>query len=91
MPIHKSNYKEGSNMSTEVTYSRKATFIKSENGEYIARNKRAKTVVRKAGKRKCVSHAQLAKLVGVGTYKFYVVTARMHKDGKTPVLMPIKF
>lgn len=64
-------------MSTEVTTikPRKATFkvVKGEgkNRVYRAVNKRAHTVVRKAGKRELITREQLLNFRNKGSYKFY--------------------
>ena len=55
-------------------YSRKATFVEQTvKGQrtFVPVNKRAKTVVKKLGKRTRVTAAELRTVVGKGSYKFY--------------------
>lgn len=54
--------------------SRKATFTVTGKGKdrvFIAVNKRAKTVCKKAGKRTKLTASQLEAMVGKGTYTFH--------------------
>ena len=58
-------------------YQRKATFVATttKQGRVFAPvNKRAKTVVKKLGKRTKVTAAELKSSVGKGSYKFYAYT-----------------
>lgn len=53
---------------------RKATFTVEGHGKqriFHALNKRGHTVARKAGRRTKLTYAQLKKMKGVGSYKFY--------------------
>ena len=62
-------------MSSTIT--RKATFnVAKVKGSrtFVPVNKRAKTVVKKAGKRTKVTVADLKKLEGSGTYVYYAYT-----------------
>lgn len=68
-------------------YTRKATFrlrIKDGKKFYVAVNKRAKYVCRRAGKRSILSHAVLKSYVGAGSYEFYYYNSN-------GLLKPIKF
>jgi hypothetical protein len=71
---------------TAQKFTRKATFVvigTGENREFKPVNKRAKTVVKKAGKRVKVSLAALRELVGSGSYTY-------HYYDKQGALKPIK-
>lgn len=59
------------------TISRKATFTVKGTGKnrvFTAINKRAHTVVRKAGKREHITYEALKALEGTGTYKYFHYT-----------------
>lgn len=65
-------------MSNQV-YTRKATFkvVTDKSGKvYTPVNKRAKTVVKRAGKRTKVTLADLKKLKGTGTYTYWYYNAK---------------
>lgn len=74
-------------MGSTATYKpRKATFTQEGKGKdriFTPVNKRAKTVVRKAGKRTKVTLEQLHALKDTGSYTYYVYT-------KKGVLAPLK-
>lgn len=74
-------------MGATTTYKpRKATFTSEGKGKdriFTPVNKRAKTVVKKAGKRTKVTLADLAKTKDIGSYVYYVYTAK-------GVLAPLK-
>lgn len=59
-------------------YTRKATFkvVKTKTGEreFLAVNKRAHHVCKRAGKRSRLSAKALKSMVGKGSYKFYAYT-----------------
>lgn len=58
---------------------RKATFKVEGEGKnriFIAVNKRAHTVCKKAGKRTKLNPSQLKAMVGKGSYKFYAYTPK---------------
>lgn len=60
-----------------ATIARKATFVvqSTKTGRiFLPVNKRAKTVVKKLGKRTKVTAAELKSSVGKGSYKFYAYT-----------------
>ncbi len=77
------------------SYSAKATFTvtKDKGGKRVfhAVNKRAKTVCRKAGKRTTLTTAELKKLVGKGSYRFFAYKDNNTDWDKGAKLVPIRF